>query len=275
MGFIISGCKAKASCSFFFLFIFATICFTDSSAQINARRPFYLKAKLVNSKNNESVVFANIINSKTLSGAISDESGFFIIMADQGDMLQITSIGYQPKMFLVTDSMRFHFYVTEIKLYEKVYELGNVDVHFLGTYQEFKYRMLHTSTKDPFAKVNRKLQKEIDSLLAMPTNDLPTFPLGSPITMLYNLFSKEGKELRKYIDAVEKQPNENIIHAKFNRQLLEDITGLKGEELNEFLLKYRPSDNYILSASEYDLHEKILQSLEEYKKKKKQATDKK
>jgi hypothetical protein len=275
MGCIKRELIKKVPNSYYLLFLLAAIYITDSGAQIDVRKPFYFKAKLVNAKNNEPVIFANIINSKSLTGAISDSAGFFIILADHADMLRITSIGYQPRMFLVNDSMRFLFYVPQIKLQEKIYELGNVDVHFLGTYQEFKYRILHTSPGIEVSKINRRLQKEIDSLTSLPVNDLPTFSLGSPVTMVYMLFSKEGKELRKYQEALEKQPDENIINAKFNRTLLEAITGLKGEELNEFLLKYRPPDSFILSASEYELHEKILQNLEEYKKKENQTPEKK
>ncbi len=254
---------------------FSIACSLHCKAQFTIETPFYVKAQLVDSKTSEKIVFANIVNTKTMIGAISDSAGIFIILAKPGDMLQISSIGYQPKLFMVNDSLKLSFNLPRIKMVEKIYELKNVDIHFLGTYEQFKYRMVHTKPEDPLAGLNKELRKSIDSLAKLPTSDLPTFSLGSPVTMLYMAFSREGKQLRKLQDVQEKAPVQKKIDEKFNRQVLENATGLKGEELNEFAIFCKLSDDFIVKATEYELYEKIMEYFERFKKRDKDSIPKK
>jgi hypothetical protein len=267
--------KAETSYLSPLVLAFIVLATINSNAQLKIDVPFYVKAKLIDAKTNDPVVFANVINTKSGVGVISDSSGIFLMLAKPGDMLQVTSIGYQPRLFMVHDSMRILFYLPRIKLIEKIYELGHVDVHFLGTYEQFKYRMIHAKTSDPMAGLNKEIRKAIDSIASMPTSDLPTFSLGSPVTALYMAFSKEGKQLRKYREVKEQEPSLKIVDTKFNREVLANVTGLKGEELNEFALYCKLSDAFIIKASEYELVEKILEIYGDFKKQKASPSDKK
>lgn len=257
---------------FLFCIVYAVI---PCRAQFTVDEPFYVKAQLVDAKTNEKIVFANIVNTKTMMGAISDSAGIFIILAQTGDMLQISSIGYQPRLFTVNDSLRQQFVFQRIKMVEKVYQIKNVDIRFLGTYEQFKYRMLHTKTEDPLAGLNKKLRKSIDSIARLPTSDLPKFSLGSPVSALYMAFSKEGKQLRKLQEAQEKAPARKAVDEKFNRDVLKAVTGLNGEALNEFALFCKLPDDFILKASEYEVYEKIMEYFERFKNKGKDSTLKK
>lgn len=264
--------RIHISLPFLFCIVYAVM---PCRAQFIVEAPFYVKAQLVDSKTNEKIVFANVVNTKTMMGAISDSAGIFIILARPGDMLQISSIGYQPRLFTVNDSLKRQFVFARIKMVEKVYEIKNVDIRFLGTYEQFKYRMLHTKTEDPLARLNKNLRKSIDSIAKLPTSDLPTFSLGSPVSALYMAFSKEGKQLRKLQEAQEKAPARKVIDEKFNRTVLENITGIKGEALNEFALFCKIPDDFILKATEYELYEKIIEYFERFKSGAKDSTLKK
>ncbi|HEX2937044.1 MAG TPA: carboxypeptidase-like regulatory domain-containing protein [Bacteroidales bacterium] len=257
--------------SFLFLF-FVGFSVIDCQAQFADEVPFYVKGQLVNSRTNEKIVFANVVNPKTMVGAISDSAGIFIILAKPGDVLQISSLGYHPRLFTVNDSLKHQFIFPRIKMVEKIYEIKNVDIRFFGTYEQFKYRILHTKTEDPLAGLNKKLRKTIDSIAKLPTSDLPTFSLGSPVSALYMAFSKEGKQLRKLEKAIEVAPSRKIIESKFNRQVLENVSGLTGEELNEFALFCKLSDDFIIKATEYELYEKIMEYFERFKKRDKDTT---
>lgn len=204
-------------------------------------------------------------------GTISDSEGIFIILAKPGDQLQISNIGYQPKNFTVNDSLKHQFIIPQIKMIEKVYEIKSVDVHYLGSYEQFKYRILHSKREDPLAGLNKELKKAVDSISRLPTSDLPNFPLGSPVSLLYMTFSKEGKQLRKLQEFMEKAPERKAIDEKFNRKVLENVTGLMGEELNEFALFCKLSDDFILKATEYELYEKILEYFDRFKKRDKDS----
>ncbi len=171
--------RIHISLPFLFCIVYAVM---PCRAQFIVEAPFYVKAQLVDSKTNEKIVFANVVNTKTMMGVISDSAGIFIIMARPGDMLKISSIGYQPRLFTVNDSLKHQFVFPRIKMVEEVYEIKNVDIRFLGTYEQFKYRMLHTKIEDPSKALNKDLQKSINSMSKLPTNDLPNIPLGRKVS---------------------------------------------------------------------------------------------
>jgi hypothetical protein len=91
-------------------------------------------------------------------------------------------------------------------------------------------------------------------------------PLGSPITALYNLLSKEGKSMRRVAAAKERDRVFLLTYQKFNRDIVAQITGLTGTLLDQFMLFCRPDDEFLLIANEYEINHKVLADFERFKK---------
>lgn len=239
-------------------------------------RPFQMiRGRLVNSRTGSPVVFAQVINKELRSGVLSDSVGFFSLTARMNDTLYIKSINFNPITIPVSDSLLWQFRVAVIPLTEQVYELGTVDIYGWGNYQEFKYKILHTPAPEDKSK---KLQDElVRAIRKGPRNGGQVqmgIPLGSPITALYNVFSKEGKFHRRYERVKERDRVFLLTFQKFNRDIVAQITGLTGSLLDEFMLFCKPDDEFLLVASDYDLYHRILDDYEHFKKMKLETKNK-
>ena len=224
-----------------------------------------IRAQLIGKFHRTPIPFARVINKTQLWGVLSDTSGIFTISARKNDTIYISSIGFLPIEMFVKDSLLKQVRIPAILMTEKVYEMAEIDIQSLGTYQQFKYKILHltipqSNIKDAIASIQRELKM-------IPKHQLQSeasIPLGSPITALYNLFSKEGKSLRKLAEAKERDKTFKITNPKFNRQVVQSITGLKGDLLDQFMMYCRPDDLFLIGATDYDIHQRILSDYERF-----------
>ncbi|MCI0921558.1 hypothetical protein [Sphingobacterium rhinopitheci] len=88
---------------------------------------------------------------------------------------------------------------------------------------------------------------------------------GLSIGAIYNYFSKEGKNARRLTQYFEREYQENIIDMRFSRELVRITTGLEGEALDNFLVRYRPSYDFVLRANHYQLISYIKSKYEFFK----------
>lgn len=230
-------------------------------------RPFLkIRARLVNSRTGDPVVFARVIDKDLRSGVLSDSLGVFTITGRINDTLYISSISYYTTAIKVSDSLVLQIRIPIIPLLEQAYELGSVDIYGFGTYQEFKYKFLHTpAPEDKTAKLQEELRKAIAKIPRHPLQEQAAIPLGSPITALYMLFSKEGKSARRLQAAKQRDKVFLLTYQKFNRDIVAQVTGLTGSLLDQFMLYCKPEDTFLLQANDYEIHYMILQYYEKFK----------
>ncbi|WP_299441479.1 TonB-dependent receptor [uncultured Aquimarina sp.] len=84
--------------------------------------------KTVNSNSGEPLPFVNIINKSNNSGATSDFDGLFSLIAEKGETLEFSSVGFKTIIIVVGDTT-----VLDIQLEEDVAELESVVVIGYGT----------------------------------------------------------------------------------------------------------------------------------------------
>jgi hypothetical protein len=221
--------------------------------------------RLIDAQTDDPIQFAHIINQTRNYAVISDTLGYFSIHIQQKDLLVVTEIGYYDLPIYISDSVaranRFHIY----RMIPKVYTIKEIDINRLGTYEQFKYNFLNLDLPEQEHPANPSVFKDIEK--GTDTLDLiETFSIGSPITAIYNLVSKEGKSFRKLKKLKEEEEFWKKVEHKYNLEMLERITGLKGLELYEFTSFCNFNQKFLLRASEYEIIEKVLEILKEYKK---------
>ncbi|MCK5029756.1 MAG: hypothetical protein KAR57_08975, partial [Bacteroidales bacterium] len=81
-------------------------------------------------------------------------------------------------------------------------------------------------------------------------------------------FSKEAKDIRKYLDLEKESKIEDKVWEKYNENIVSSITGLSIQESKEFIEFCNFQDKYILSITDYNLHSEIKLRYEAYKKSK-------
>ncbi len=239
----------------------------DVYSQKEQKRLYTIRARLVDNKSHKSILFAQVINKNMGWGVVSDTLGVFSLSANLHDTLYISAIGYYPTLIEVADSLIRQTRIPEIPLMEQVYELDQVNIYALGTYQQFKYKVLHSNLpQNNTQKINESIQKEIEKIPKYPMQEQASIPLGSPVTAIYMLLSKEGKSLKKFAEAKEQHKIFVLANTRFNREIVAQATGLTGEMLDQFMAFCNPDLEFILHVSEYDIYQKILQDFELFKK---------
>jgi hypothetical protein len=222
--------------------------------------------KLVDSQTGEPVQFAHVYNQTQSYAMISDTLGYFNIPVNLEDLLVATAIGYYNLPVYVNDSIymlnKFHTY----KMIPKIYNIREINISVLGTYEQFKYKFLNLDVPDLENPINPTILSDI--LAGIDTTDLIQ-PAGimSPITAIYNAVSKEGKSLKKLKKIQEEEEFLKQVEYKYNIAMLERITGMKGLELNDFISFCNFNHKFLLSASEYEIIEAVLKKLGEYREK--------
>lgn len=93
-------------------------------------------------------------------------------------------------------------------------------------------------------------------------------PTGAGIDLdeLIRVFQfKKNKSMEKFRERLEEQERQKFIDHRFNKALVRRLTSLDGSNLDVFMLRYRPSYAFALTASEYDFQLYIKKCFELYK----------
>lgn len=88
---------------------------------------------------------------------------------------------------------------------------------------------------------------------------------GLSIDAVYNYFSKEGRNARRLTKYFQREYEDNIIDLRFSKELIRNVTGLEGEPLDNFMVRYRPTYTFVMQANHYDMVNYIKSKYEYFK----------
>ena len=183
--------------------------------------------------------FVYLINKSTGNGTMSDNSGNFYIRTNTNDTLEVSFVGY-VRLKLPVSKLNYGSN-GEVKLIMKkiVYSLGPITV------TSFKIK--------PYER--EKMKKVIEEAKFKPVD-----ALSSPITALYDQFSKRGKEKRKLAAIFEQVFIDEQVGQKLNAEVLRKLTGDDSIDYEKFRKYcYSLTDYYILNHDGYDLYYKVME----------------
>ena len=103
--------------------------------------------------------------------------------------------------------------------------------------------------------------------LADPGSIFSVGPTGAGLSIgsIYNMLSREGKNARRLTRFIQREYEEDVIDAKFTRDLVSNVTGLAGERLTIFMSNYRPTYYFVSMATPYELATYIRSKYEIFK----------
>ncbi len=93
--------------------------------------------------------------------------------------------------------------------------------------------------------------------------------VGLSLDAIYNSFSRSGRNAAHLQELIQQDYQQNVIDYRFNRSVVSNVTKLKGTELTEFMIRYRPSYYTVTSDTEYEFITYIRTSLRRYQRAKK------
>lgn len=215
--------------------------------------------------------YVNVYVKRTRHGTITDTTGYFLLTTGISDTIVFSSLGFDKKYVVVTGEDAENNKPLVVFLDTKIYELRSVEIIALKRYKQLEYDI--TNMKLPendytYAVTNFPFRpSDIDYYTRSST---PISGLGvvfSPITALYDMFSKEGKEKQKLEELQQKDYLNSIIDEKISTALVMKITGLNQVECNIFLNWCEFSSDFLLKLNEYDLISVIVYKYKQYKNK--------
>lgn len=222
---------------------------------------------VLDAEDSSPMMYANIYVKHTRKGTITDPMGYFFLVANIGDTIIFSSLGYEKLSVIASDSLGDINRPAIVKMQRTVYELSPVNIIALKRYQQFKYEIINM---DPPTEEIINARKNFP--LKPPDIDYYSRYGGpdhgfvlSPISALYDMFSKEGKERRK-LEELEASYELNFqISEKLNPQMVSRITGLNLTDAENFIEWMNLPNSFIINANEYQLIEVIIARYSHYK----------
>ena len=110
------------------------------------------------------------------------------------------------------------------------------------------YRMDSIQNRKDYAKVFNFRRPNVGSMTSIG-------PSGAGIDLdeLIRVFQfKKNRSMEKFRERLEEQERQKFVDHRFNKALVKRLTNFDGTDLDVFMLKYRPTYAFTLTATEYE-----------------------
>jgi hypothetical protein len=204
---------------------------------------YIFMSRVINDSDLEPVSYCNIINKTQNTGTVSDINGDFKISANVNDSIKFRALGYESLTIVLSESMYNYGFI--IKLKPTTYEIEELII-------------------EPI------VEKPLVTKWEVYTKPLPNqgginIPTGiSPISLIYDNFSKEAKQKKYHKKLIYETHDFMIIAEKFNGAMVAQLTGLKDDELIDFMSFCNFSKDFLLNYSYETIKRSIRKKYQEY-----------
>lgn len=217
----------------FFLFVIGVFCNLSqgfSQTPINIS----IKGRVVGKDPNDYLYQIMVVNKRSKTGTFANADASFHIQALKSDTILFSASGYTIKKVCFNDSSYMQEYNVTIRLHKLNYYLKEVDIY-------------------PVKKLD-EVQKSIDQLGVRNTNTYKNVDaMSSPITFLYERFSRFEQSKRKVAELENEDRRKEVLKDLFRVYIKYDIINLSNDDFDDFIVYCNLSDEFIKSASKYDL----------------------
>ncbi len=188
----------------------------------------------------------SIENLRTHQGCFSNSLGEFAIEAELGDLLIFTHVGFNRKVVslkVTDDAQHMKVYMTL-----KTTSLKPVTIKRGPT----EYQKDSANRADIYKDVFDYQQQK---------------SAFSPVTSVYQKFSKKYKNLRKFQEQIVDNEKQKFIDTRYTPELTAKLTRLEGEEVSSFMNQYPMDYEYARVATELEIKMWIKYNFQDYLKK--------
>jgi hypothetical protein len=216
---------------------------------VNAQQKYIIHGILTEQDSISPIPFAYVINISTGNGALCNYDGKFSIVAGDNDSLSFSYLGYLKRTILVKNIKNLN---DSVKSFLNLVLLKNI--FLLKTYDVYDFKIKPYEREYMNRVINRPRITGINSL-------------ESPISALYDAFSRKGKANRKLASLYEQMLIDELVEKKFNPEILRRLTGDEKIDFEKFRRYcYNISDQFIIMNDGYDLYAPIMERYRKWKK---------
>lgn len=199
--------------------------------------------------NKERVASINVHDVSNHLTVYNNLKGEFVIKASVGDTLIFSRQDYHPDTVKVKNTDALIVYMTRL-----VIQLKEVTVRDSALTPEQQLE----KTKEEYSKV---YSPSLDPDFWVTD---PYAGIGISIDAIWNSVSREGRNAAALREQIERDYEQNVINYRFSRTFVARITGLKGERLNSFMVRYRPGYYTVKTMTDYEFITMIRADLRRY-----------
>jgi hypothetical protein len=202
-------------------------------------------------------VVPGVIVKSTGGGAtITDSLGNYHIAATEKDSISFYYANKPTQKFPVKTMTNYNEFdiSLQVRVFEKYKLLKEVKVFTKS------YRQDSAENRLTYSKIFNYEKPQLRS------NSTPGTPPGLDINELINMFRfRRNKMNEAFQQRLLAEEEEKYVNYKFNSTLLKRVTGLTGTVLDKYKLMYRPSYEFLATASELEFYEYILNTSYKFK----------
>ncbi|WP_316750110.1 hypothetical protein [Pedobacter gandavensis] len=217
--------------------------FFTSMPSAFSQQEFILRGVVKERGTNVRIQNAQVINKRNGYTVFTTDLGLFQLKSAVGDSLLVIKKDYSDGEAGVFTTADLTIYLNKGMNLEEVKIIGQTKRQELTDIKrEFKNKGSFYQGKPP--------------LLAY---------IFQPLTAMYELFGRTPKNARRFGKYYDNEIKQTQVDGVFNESLIQSHTDLKGKELEEFMLNYRPDYEKTQNWAEYDAIKYIRDSYKQYK----------
>jgi len=199
----------------------------------------FLTGKVFRKDSKEILVSVSVHNITAQRYDLSEENGSYKIQAAPGDHVAFSSVGYKADTITITAAMLsadFPVYLAvraQTLQAVRVGELSNYQLDSMDRRKEYGWIYDHGSTP--------RLEKQRQ---------------GDGVGVSFNIFrnaSSADKSRERLLTRLKREEQEYYIDFRYSREYVSRLTHLKGDSLQQFMQRYRPTYDYCRKAATVDI----------------------
>jgi hypothetical protein len=224
-------------------------------AQRPAAAQYKVRGTVLDSSRNYPLQSVSVLTTSG-RGTVTDGDGQYTIDVNEKDSIWFSYLGKPTVKFPVLkiqDSQQF-----DISLKVSIPVLPEVKV------RPRNYRLDSIQNRIDYQKVFNFKKPNLESMTSIGPSGA-----GIDINELIRTFQfRKNRSTLAFRERLILQEQEKFIDHRFSPALIRRLTGLEGEPLKAFIVRYRPSYEFALFTSEYDFQLYIKTSAEKFRKSK-------
>lgn len=178
------------------------------------------------------------------TGTVTDSTGRYMIVASESDSIWFSYLGKPTPRYPIRSMGNAHYF--DISLHVNVTELPRVVI------APPNYKRDSLQNRIDYAKAFNFKKPGIGSTYT------PGGPAGLDIEEFINMFAfRRNKRMAGFRERLEREEEDAFIEHRFSRALVIKLTGIRGAELDSFMVRYKPPMMFVVYATDYELQSYI------------------
>lgn len=187
----------------------------------------------------------SVQNITTKSGTKTNYRGTFSIEVGEDHYLKFTYTGYKPRIVRIRD-------LEDIDILKVTMAIGRVELKAVKITKPLTPYQKDSVERASIYKDVFEYKQEKSAM--------------SPVTTVFQLFSKKHRNMRNFKEQVLKNEKQKFIDTRYTPEMVEDITKLKGDSLAIFMNSYPMEIDFARTASELEIRMWVRYNWADYQK---------